>query len=191
MIYETDKVALRPYDKKFIEESISWFNDLEVIALNSHGRFPMTIEKAEEYYEEIKNSNNLIVWNIFAIKSIVHSCLDIEKELVFIGNISLQSIDFINRSAELAIIIGNKKYWKRGLGTEACRCVLYHAFMRLGLERVWSGTSILNKGMNNIFKKLNFTKEGVFRKAILNFGKLVDINCYSILKEEWNDPIIF
>ena len=44
----------------------------------------------------------------------------VEREtLKHIGNISLQKIDLIFRTAEFAIIIGERNIWKKGYGKEA------------------------------------------------------------------------
>ena len=185
--YENDKYGLIPFVEWMTDESNyqSWFNDREVTKYNSHGLFPYTKEKMKNFLNSINNGNN-VTMAIYEkqSKDIFHS----DKH---IGNVSLQSINWVNRSAELAIIIGEKSTRGKGIGTQACAIMLYHAFYKLGLNRVWSGTSEHNESMNKVFDKLYFTQEGIFKKGMWNNGMFVDINCYRILKSEFDTaPII-
>ena len=107
-----------------------------------------------------------------------------------IGNISLHSIDWINRSAELSVIIGETDYWKKGITTEAGKIVLWHGFEKLNMNRIWLGTSGNNIGMNRVAKKIGMIQEGNLRQGIFLNGKFKDVINYSILREEWNEPII-
>ena len=47
------------------------------------------------------------------------------------------SIDWINRSAQVGIVIGSKPHWGKGYGTDAMRIVLRFAFEKMNLHRVW------------------------------------------------------
>ena len=78
-------------------------NDEEVVKYNSHGRFPQTKKKLLEYVNLVKHSMNIIVLAIIDIKSEKH-----------IGNISLQSINWIDRNAEIAFVLGEKNFWSKG-----------------------------------------------------------------------------
>ena len=47
----------------------------------------------------------------------------------------LTKIAFIDRTAELALIIGDQKHWGKGVGTMAASQILEHGFNKLGLRR--------------------------------------------------------
>jgi len=199
MRYDLKKVLLTPFDPSTINDLyFSYMNDPDVTQFSSHGIFPKTKDEIDSFIESATNSKDMIVWNIFAKEEksdkfiTDHNCFRTVNlaGIFYIGNAALQEIDLINRSAELAIFIGNKNYWKQGLGIEACRRSTWHGFQKLGLNRIYAGTSVLNKGMNKIFKKMGWKKEGVGREAILNHGELVDVNYWGILKSEWCDPMI-
>lgn len=179
-MYQKDNILLHPLEKKDIsKEYQKWFYDQEVTKFNSHGLFPNTIEQIEEYIKSLKNSTSIIVWAIFDVFD--SSYLD----NIHIGNVSLQEIDWINRSAEFAIIIGEKNYWGKGIASKVLQLVLEHAFLKLGLNRVYAGTSELNIGMQKVFTKNNFKLEGIKRKAQFLLGDFHDIFTYSILKNEY------
>jgi RimJ/RimL family protein N-acetyltransferase len=104
-----------------------------------------------------------------------------------IGNLSLQQIDWINRSAEMAIVIGEKDYWGKGFATEALLLLYYHAFTKLNLNRIWSGTTENNSGMIRVFARIGMALEGEFREAVYLNGEYRDVYAYGILKEAWEN----
>ncbi len=158
------------------EKYISWLNDNEVYRDNSHATFPNTREKTMAYVESVSRTNKEIVLAIRWKKNNVH-----------IGNIALQRINWVSRSAELAIIVGDKKYWNKGIGTEAYMLMLGYAFDRLNLNRISSGQTLQNIGMINVCKKCGMKEEGVARESMFKEGKYIDTVTYSILRREYEN----
>jgi len=170
-----DKIYLRQIEGKDLNENYqSWFNDSEICMFNSHHRFPNYKENMQEYYNKIiKSKNNLIL-------AIVDK--DSDKH---IGNISLQNIDYINRSAELAIIIGDKDYWGKGIGKSACKLIINHGYSSLNLNRIFCGTSSENKAMQKLAETIGFKKEGVSRQAIYKSSNYNDVINYGLIRYEY------
>ncbi len=102
-----------------------------------------------------------------------------------IGNVSLQSINWVHRSGELAIILGAKDCWGQGYGEEASRTMVDYAFNRLGLRRITCGTFVGNVGMQRIAQKLGFREEGVRRLAVYKDGSHRDVVEYGLFLEEF------
>ncbi len=169
------KIYLRVIEEGDLnEEYQSWLNDEEVCRFNSHHRFPNYQENMAEYFNSvIKTRNNLIL-----------AIVDKETDK-HIGNISLQEINYFDRGAEFAIIIGNKNYWGKGVGEEAGQLIIEHGFKTLNLHRIYCGTSTENIGMQKLAKKLGFKQEGVLREALFKNGKFQDVINYSILENEY------
>ena len=153
---------------------LKWFGDEEITKYNSHGLFPQSQKELDTYYDRCENDKSLLVFMIIEKKTNNH-----------IGNCSLQRIDWINRSAEFAIIIGEKNCWNKGYASEACDKLFEHGFLKLGLNRIWSGTSILNKGMIKVFEKLGMRKEGTYKQGQFLNGEFHDVVIYAILKKQW------
>lgn len=153
-----------------------WFNDAEVCKGNSHHQFPNYDEDMHTYYERaIKSRENLIL-------AICDKATDLH-----IGNVSLQSIDPINRSAEFAIVIGDKNYWGKGVGTEVMRLIVSHGFHELNLNRIELGTFDDNIGMQKLATKSGFKEEGRSRQAVWKEGRWKDILHFGLLRDEWKD----
>lgn len=185
-IIETERIAIGNLVELVNEEDYptnyySWMNDQVVTKYNSWGLFPYTKSTAKDYAKELEKSKNIIAWSIFAKSSSAPTA----KMPVHIGNVTLQNINWINRSAEFAVVIGEKEYWGKGYTTEAAQLLFSHGFNKLNLHRIWTGTAATNIGMRKVAKKLGMTNEGVFRQATFLDGKYVDIYEFSIFEEEW------
>ena len=150
-----------------------WFNDGEVCKFNDHHRFPMHPEQMREYYEQVIQSKQNLVLAIIAKEGDAH-----------IGNISLQSIDIINRSAEFAIIVGNKEWWGKGVAREAGKLILDHGITQLNLHRIYCGTSAANAAMQELALALGFQEEGRSRDALFKDGRYHDTILYGLLASD-------
>jgi [ribosomal protein S5]-alanine N-acetyltransferase len=189
MIYVNNDNTLRlvPFDPDvhYTDTYKGWFYDPVVTQYNSHGLFPYTKAQQEAFMAAVQgNDQSRIVW------AIEHSVVwapdePMKAEWSHIGNISLQSINMLNRSAEIAIVIGDTNTHRTGVGTFACSKVLDHAFIKLGLHRVWTGTLSINLGMCNVAKKIGMVEEGRFRQGVFRDGMFEDVVVYSILEDEY------
>lgn len=152
----------------------AWFNDAEVCEHNSHGRFPNSPERMASYYQHIATSRSDLVLAIVENASRLH-----------VGNISLQSISWIDRTAEYAIIIGERSAWGKGVGIEASRLIVEHGFRELNLNRIYCGTAADNLGMQGIARRLGMKEEGRRRQAAYKRGAYRDVIEYGLLRSEW------
>lgn len=149
-----------------------WFEDQEVCRYNSHGKFFKTRTHFREYFGALDREDR-VVW------AICH------EEHGHIGNISLQGISFLNRTAEFAILLGDKRHWGRGVGMLAGRALLAHGFLKLNLERIYCGTAASNEGMKKLALAMGMKLEGTLRKHLFLEGRRVDVLQYGILREEF------
>lgn len=166
-------VYLRPLLESDVNGNyLKWLNDQEVVKYNSHGRFPFTKEKLLEYVKLVKHSNEILVFAIIDIKTDIH-----------VGNISLQSINWVDKNTEIAFILGEKSFWSKGIMFEAGTLLIKHAFYTLNLHRVYCGTSSENIGMQKLANKLGMKKEGERIDAIYKNGNYYSIYEYGIIKK--------
>ena len=78
-----------------------------------------------------------------------------------------------------------KKYWGVGIIPEAAEVVLSYGFKNLKLEKIFAHTDVRNLPSQSVMKKINMTKEAIFRKHEISKNIRRDIVFYSILKSEW------
>lgn len=151
-----------------------WFNDRKITQYNSHGVFPFNPMNDIDNY---LNDSSRIVWGI------VSQTPD-DKQL-HIGNVSLQYINLIDRSAEASCIIGEIDYWNKGVMTGALHALVLHGFQSLGLNRIWAGTAKVNIGMVKVFKKLGFAIEGECKQAMFLNGRYESVISFGLLRSMW------
>ncbi len=170
---EGNSICLRPLMETDVLGNYSfWLNDAEIVQYNSHGRFPMTIPMLKAFVESSQQSRSAIILAIVDKESGMH-----------IGNISLQAINWVDRNAEIAFLLGEKSFWGKGVMLEAGNLIIKHGFNTLNLHRIYCGTSSENLGMQKLAKKLGMNEEGIRKEAIYNNGVYHDIMEYGILKK--------
>lgn len=173
MIYQLNNFYfVRTLAEKDLEGNyLTWFEDQDVCQNNSHGKFFKTEEYFREYIRCL-NQEDRVVW------AICH------KEDGHVGNICLQEISFVNRTAEFAILLGDKRHWRKGLGLLAGKKLLAHGFDKLNLERIYCGTAATNEGMIQLALALGMSHEGTRRQHLFLDGKRVDLLEYGVLRSE-------
>ncbi|GGF91459.1 GNAT family N-acetyltransferase [Paenibacillus abyssi] len=169
------RLFLRPLQENDAESNyLNWFNDAEVCKQNNHYRYPYLYQDALQYIQYAQKTKESLILAIVTLEDHVH-----------IGNISLQDIHFINRTADFAIVLGEKKYWNKGYASEAAKLIIAHGFQELNLNRISCGTYHTNVGMQRLAESLGFIKEGVRRQAAYKQNQYIDVIEYGILRNEW------
>jgi RimJ/RimL family protein N-acetyltransferase len=171
-----EKIYLRGLEKNDLTGNMfQWANDPEVTYYMFMGAMPATIELLEEEYEQLVKSISDVVFVI------------VEKETdIHVGNVGLYLINWISRSAEFRIIIGEKEYWDKGYGTETTKLTVEYGFEKLNLNRVWLGVNAAHKAAIKAYKNVGFVHEGILRQEIYRNGKYYDAVRMSILREEYS-----
>lgn len=102
-----------------------------------------------------------------------------------IGFVALHSIEWHNRTALLAIGIGEAGYRGKGYGTDALRLILRYAFTELNLFRVGLDVIANNTRALRAYEQAGFQREGAMRCAVLRNGQRHDLVLMGILRDEW------
>lgn len=174
-IYTTERIGVRGLCPEDVTGNYrNWLNDPEVCKYNSHGVFPMGIVELQGFVQSLSGDRSKIIWAIDDLKSGRH-----------IGNVTLQAINMIYRSAEFAIVLGEKDFWGKGYSYEASYLIVKHGFERLNLNRIHCGTAEGNEGMKKLAKKLKMSQEGIRRQALFLNGEYVDAIEYGVLRDEF------
>lgn len=173
MIYAvSDEYLVRPLLEGDLDgPNPGWFEDHEVCWYNSHGKFFKTHAYFREYLEALDREDR-VVW---AICHTQHGHID---------NISLQGISLLNRSAEFATLLGDKRHWGRDVGRLAGRVLLAHGFSKLNLKRIHCGTAASNDGISKLARLAGMKLEGTPRKHSFPESKPVNVLRSGILWEE-------
>lgn len=107
-----------------------------------------------------------------------------------LGLVSLTSINSINKTSSLHIMIGDKSNQEKGIGTFAVRELIKHAFSNLNLHRIELGVLNYNTRAIHLYEKIGFKKEGIKRQAVFKNGDYHDLIIMGLLKDEFNIYIL-
>jgi RimJ/RimL family protein N-acetyltransferase len=169
-------VELRPFRRSNLPNFVKWFNDPEVIQYLMF-YLPMTEMAEEKFLEGLANNAGSDVY--FVIEAIEQ---DGNKA---IGSISLNGIHPKDHLATFGIAIGEKDYWNKGYGTEACRLIVNYGFKQLNLHRISSTAYSFNERSIRMHLRIGFREEGRQREVAFKNGKYCDKVIFGILREEW------
>lgn len=104
---------------------------------------------------------------------------------IYIGNIYLTGIDYVNRKATSHILIGKHDYWNGGYGTEAMHLLLKYAFNHKNLRRIETIVLEDNIGSCKMHEKLGYKREGLLRESVYKDGCYKNQVYYALLKSEY------
>mgnify|MGYP006164806341 CR=1 FL=1 len=167
-------IGLRPpnMDDMLTSGWNTWYNKIETTRYNSHGVYPVSIEKEFEIIQDTLNRDDAILLAIHDLKS---------KKIL--GNISLQNIDHFNRRANLAITIGEPA--PMSASVEAFGLITHHAFMRLNLERIEDGTHEKAINFVKMISIFGYQVDGISKRYFLKDNKWSDKVNFSIIRDDY------
>ncbi len=169
------KIYLRPLERNDINERyLSWLNNPEVTRYLETGIFPTTMEGLEQFYKQVSGSTSQVMLAIVDKDTDQH-----------IGNVKLGLINWIHRKATFGILIGDNKFWGKGLGSEATQLMVEYGFFRLNLRRIDLGVYAEHKAAIRSYEKVGFKIEGHFREDCFLEGQYKDIVHMGLLRSEY------
>jgi RimJ/RimL family protein N-acetyltransferase len=173
---EGERVRLRTPRMSELALWLRWLGDPDVrhwLHLSEEAELMGSRAAQRERLEHIRDDPERILWVIE------------RKPAQPIGDLSLIGIHPTARRAELAICIGEKDAWSQGLGSEAIRLALRHAFRELDLRRVTLIADADNARGIRCYEKCGFRPEGVLRAHRLRYGQPLDMLAMGVLREEF------
>ena len=173
MILEGKRCVLEPLRASHVKDVEAWLHDPEA---NQWMLLARTAPSAQQWVADLANA-----WPRHAVRAIRR-----RGGGPIGGIVGLFDIDFLQRRAELRIVIGNPMDRGAGIGTEAVRLMVEYAFRSLDLFRVWLGTAAENHRARACFERVGFQYEGTSRLEFLRAdGQRADNVRYAILRPDW------
>ncbi len=166
-------VALRPLDVADIDTLYGWSTDSDLNMLAGWGRLRSRAAFHAKHEQRIREpEDDLIV-------------LGVESEGRLVGSVQLALIDRIERRAAVAIVLGDKTIWGRGVGSAALRILADYAFAALNLERLYAEVYGFNVRSQRLMERVGFQREGVLRQHEVHNGARQDMHVFGLLKAEF------
>lgn len=144
-------------------EYVAWMNNHEVFRyLETGGNHK--IEDLRKYLESVEACDSMLFWAIHLKESGKH-----------IGNIKIDPVNKRHGLGEYGIMMGDSDEWGKGYAKEASEIVINHCFRELRIRKITLGVVEDNSAAMNLYKKLGFSIEGVFRDHGYYDGKLCNL----------------
>jgi RimJ/RimL family protein N-acetyltransferase len=153
-----DEVSLRPRTLDDCADEYAWRTDGELCRLDASTPLPMTLDEFRNRYSAELEFPGLTYTLAIDTRQSIH-----------IGVVSLFNLDFMQGSAEVGIMIGEKATWDRGYGTDALKSLLDFAFEVSSLNSVSLRTLDWNLRAQRCFEKCGFSRYGALRRGEYSF----------------------
>lgn len=88
-----------------------------------------------------------------------------------------------SQTAELGYYIA-EEYWGKGIMTEAVKQICEYVFGDSDIIRIYAEPFAYNIASCRVLEKVGFQYEGTLRSNAVKNGKVIDMEMYSLLKEE-------
>ncbi|RIL10971.1 hypothetical protein DCC79_06320 [bacterium] len=159
------QTVLRPYTAGFTEAELErlyrWACDADLVQLTSGMPLDVSFEAFKAMFEASAARHSASRDALFAI---------LRADGGLIGRAGLFGVDRQDGSAELGVVIGDRRAWNRGLGREVAALLVRHAFDTLGRDTVTLRTYPDNVRARRAFAAAGFRVVGERRRFTLDRG---------------------
>jgi [ribosomal protein S5]-alanine N-acetyltransferase len=159
----TRHLTLTPPSSDSVPKVVEWLNDAETMR-----------------YSEQRHRNHSVDFqqiHILMMTGNQNKYMEIHYGDALIGTICAH-VDEPNSVADVGILIGDRKVWGKGFGTEAWQAFCDH-LLGNGIRKIESGAMAINFGMINIFRKTGMHEEGKRSDHFLVGNELVDMTMWA------------
>jgi RimJ/RimL family protein N-acetyltransferase len=153
-----------------LAEIVHWRNDPAVNRYLRQGI--LTLEDVQEWYAQYFSQAQHKLFAVYCDKALIGYC-------------TLEHIDTTHRSCEIGIVIGDPRYWNKGVGTLVVTRLTTLALTVYHLHRVYAVIQGGNRASIRCFEKAGFQHEGRLRDARYVNGEFIDLHSYAVLEHEW------
>lgn len=173
-----EKVALGPIRRDLVPLYQQWINDFATLRTLFIPPKPQTLEQEFAWFDGAITDTD------------IHFTIYERAAWRPIGNALWRAVDFRNRTAEMAIFIGDAADRGKGYGTEATRLMLDYAFTALGLHNCMLTTYAFNLAGYHAYRKAGFREIGRRTECHWFAGQLWDEIYMECLATEFESPVL-
>ena len=170
------KIYLITLPKSELSKVLIWKNDVNLARLLVASEQPVSIENVKIWYESTTADPNQVLLGIYNF---------VNKSLIGIAR--LMFIDYQHKTAEIGLYLGDESIRGRGFGKSSVNELIQHAFLGMGLERLYLRVLDSNKAAQRCYLSCGFKQEGIYRKHVLINGERKDMLLMGLLREEYQN----
>ena len=163
-VLTTKRLVLRPFERSDLTDRyVSWLNDPQAVRHSEQRHRRHTRATCETYRNAMEERGDWFLAMLLRNRVPHH-----------VGNLSV-TFDRPNRTADLAILIGEADARGQGLGLEAWSAVLGDLLGRAAIRKVTAGTMAENEAMIALARRSGMAEEGRRPRHFLVDGREVDL----------------
>ena len=151
------------YPENVTQNYLGWMQDEDITQFMECRGKTYALVELKDYTRMVDESHNDFLFGIYTSSDNVH-----------IGNIKIGEINQLHKFGNLGLMIGEKKYWDKGYGTEAVKLATEYAFHKLRLNKLLAGIYENNTGCYKAFLKAGYNEVGRLKKHRLHKDEYVD-----------------
>lgn len=156
----------------FSLEYLDWLNNPSIyMYLETGGNY--TVEMLKNYLLEVEKKD-IFFWAIHLKTNNKH-----------IGNIKIDPVNLKHGLGEYGIMMGDIVEWGKGYAFEASSTIIHYCFKTLNLRKINLGVIEDNVKAVELYKKLGFTIEGIFKNHINHNGKYLNSLRMALFNSEY------
>ena len=170
-------VSLRPIERRDLDKLNQWKNDESVYRFLGGGFLPVSRDIQEKWLDSLMdttgNSKRFMIEN------------DVGEA---VGMIGLYGINWVHRTCELGIFIGDGSQRGKGYASSAYRLLEAYGAMYLNLRKVTADVVDKNDAAGSFYENLHFRQAGRLSKQRFIGGEYCDLLIMEKFlgdKEEW------
>ena len=154
-----------------------WYNDPDCFGHSRDMAYQTTVEEQTRWIQATNQDPTMKVYSVYYLPD---DCL--------IGDGGFMHFDVANRTAEIGYVIGEKQYWRMGLGKELRWLLCKFGFESLGLHNILGEHYATNPISLHNALKTGSRLIGTRRESRFINGKHIDVHYTDMLAHELIKP---
>lgn len=158
------KIRLRPIEKTDLQKLNKWKNDEQIYQFLGGGFQPVSIDQQDKWMDGLidltGNNRRFMIVDSF-------NCA--------VGMVGLYEINWIHRTCEIGIYIGEQEAHQKGYAEEAYKLLENYASQYLNLRKINLKAVSDNKAAISLWTKLGFAKIGEYHRERFINGTYHDL----------------
>jgi len=168
---EGGSVVLKAFSHKFItEEYLQWLHDSKVNKYLVKPRSSTTLADVKAYCEDLMQSDDNYFFALLLRSGGRH-----------IGNVRLGPVQKGPRLCQYGMMIGDRKYHGRGIGTEAVSLAASFCFGALRMHKLFAEVVDENRAAVRIYEKNGFLTEGILKDHVFINSRYYDLRVMGVI----------
>lgn len=172
-IIETARLKIVPFSEGYLTPKyVSWLNDPEVVRYSKQRHRVHTLGSCQEYIKSFVDTPHYF-WAV-VVK---------DNQFGHIGNMNAY-VDINNSVADVGILLGERRAWRKGYGSEAWIAVCNYLLWEANIRKVTAGTLSVNTAMLGVIHRAGMVEDGRRIHQEIFEGSGVDILHFALFRDK-------